>query len=227
MQLTLSQVAKLFDVSENTITGWVREESLPAEVVNSQYRFERTELLEWSALKKKNCSPKVFQEVNGDQIGKLSLADAMEYGGVLYDVPTESKESVFAAALENIPLPDGFDRQLLLDLMLARESLCSSGVGDGIAIPHPRYPVVLELPRPAVRLCFLAQPMDFQSSDNKLVDKLFVMICPTVHCHLQLLALLATALRDERLRSVLSTRADCGHIVKTVREVEYSLHPSK
>lgn len=226
MQLTLVQVAKLFDVSENTVTGWVREENLPAEFVNSQYRFHGSEVLEWSALKKKNCSPKVFQQVNGERLGKLSLADALEYGGVLYDVPSESKESVFWAALATIPLPTGFDRRMLQDLLLAREALGSTGIGDGIAVPHPRYPLVLALQRPALRLCFLARPLEFQSIDNVPVDKLFVMICPTVHIHLQLLALLASVLRDERMREVLAQRAERQKIVETVRQVERLLHPS-
>lgn len=226
MQLTLVQVAKLFDVSENTVTGWVRDENLPAEFINSQYRFHGSEVLEWSALKKKNCSPKVFQQVNGDRFGKLSLADALEYGDVLYDVPSDSKHSVFSAALATIPLPADFDRQMLQELLLARETLGSTAIGDGIAIPHPRYPLVLALQRPALRLCFLARPMDFQASDKVPVDKLFVMICPTVHCHLQLLALLASALRDERLRSVLAQRPERQKIVETVRQVERLLHPS-
>ena len=226
MHLTLVQVAKLFDVSENTVAGWVREENLPAELVNSQYRFHGSEVLEWSALKKRNCSPKVFQQVNGDQLDKLSLADALEYGGVLYGVPSESKQSVFFTALATIPLPAGFDRQMLQVLLLAREALCSTGIGDGIAIPHPRYPVVLALQRPAVRLCFLDRPLDFQSPDKVPVDKLFVMICPTVHCHLQLLAILASVLRDERMRAALAQHADRQQIVETVRQVERLLHPS-
>jgi PTS system nitrogen regulatory IIA component len=225
MQLNLSQVARLFDVSESTVASWVREENLPAEVVNAQYRFHRSELLEWSALKKRHCSPQVFQEFNGDQPGTFSLADALEYGGVQYDVTGVDKETVLANALRGMPLPDGFDRQLLLELMLARESLCTTGVGDGIAVPHPRYPLVLALPRPAVRLCFLARAIDFQSSDGKPVNTLFVMICPTVHAHLQLLALLANALRDERLRAVLAARGDQRLILETVRGLERSLHP--
>jgi len=112
-----------------------------------------------------------------------------------------------------------------LDLLLARESLCSTGVGDGIAIPHPRFPVVLGLPRPAVRLCYLARPIEFAATDDKPVDKLFVMICPTVHCHLQLLALLAIALRDEGFRAVINARRDRQTVVNAARMIERTLHP--
>ena len=70
MRLTLRQVATLFSVSENTVTRWVQEENLPAQYVNSQYRFNRAELLEWAATMQRSFSPAIFQEINGDEVLK-------------------------------------------------------------------------------------------------------------------------------------------------------------
>ena len=48
------------------------------------------------------------------------------------------------AVVARMPLADEGDRELLLDVLLAREAMGSTGVGDGIAIPHVRNPVVLD-----------------------------------------------------------------------------------
>jgi PTS system nitrogen regulatory IIA component len=68
-----------------------------------------------------------------------------------------------------LSLPEDFDRQLLLRLFLAREALGSTAVGDGIAIPHVRRPIVLNVPRSMVTLCFLKRPVAYQAPDGKPV----------------------------------------------------------
>src|SRR5438034_985186 len=61
-----------------------------------------------------------------------------------------------------------------------REALQSTGVGDGIAIPHVRNPIVLHVSRPMITLCFLERPIDFGALDGKPVHVLFSLISPTV-----------------------------------------------
>ena len=78
------------------------------------------------------------------------------------------------------------------------------GIGGGIAIPHPRYPVVLPGHLSLVRACYLEYPLDYHAADGKLVNTLFLMVCPTVHEHLQLLARLACVLRSAEFRNLLA-----------------------
>jgi PTS system nitrogen regulatory IIA component len=223
MIMTLKDVADLFNVGENKIHRWIQEDNLPAEVVNSRYRFNRGDLLEWATLRKIHISPAIFQHANGDALQETGLADALELGGVTHLAsgwPGADLRSVLQLALDKMPLPENFDRLELVELLLARESVGSTALGDGIAIPHPRYPVVLDLPRPAVRLCFLAEPIDFRAPDGKPVDTLFVIVCPTVHDHLQLLARLASVLSDENFRRLLRARAPEAEVIREARRVE-------
>ena len=83
-------------------------------------------------------------------------------------------------------LPEEVDSEFLYQVLLAREALGSTGMGDGIAIPHVRNPIVLHLSRPMVTLCFLETPIDFGSLDGKPVTTLFTLISPTVRAHLHL-----------------------------------------
>lgn len=220
MELTTSDVARLFRVSAGTVVRWVQDENLPASEVDSQYRFNREELLEWATIHKLAIPAAILQPARGGQAAEPSLADALACGGVAYGVAGSERAELLRAALQGLPLPDDADREALLGLFLARERMGTTAVGDGIAIPHPRCPLVLGLPHSAVRLCFLAQPHDFGAADGKPVDTLFLMACRTVHEHLQLLARLATALRSEAFRQVLAQRAAAAEIIAALRREE-------
>ena len=220
MQYSLRDVAGLFSVSENTVNQWVQKENLPAELVDSQYRFHRDELLEWATLHKLKCSPKMFQDINGDSVEESSLADALQLGGIGYRISGADKQAIFKAVIDDLPLPQSIDGESLLQLFLTREQLGSTAVGDGIAMPHPRSPVVLPVPNAVVRLCFLDTALDFQAPDGKPVDTLFSFICPTVHQHLLLLARLASVLNVDSVRSLLKERASEEIIIDAIRQAE-------
>jgi PTS system nitrogen regulatory IIA component len=220
MQLTLRQVAEMFDVSENTVTRWVKEENLPVHDVKSQYRFDRAELLEWAATTQRSFSPAIFREVNGDIVSEVSLADALERGGVAQRVSGDDRYEIFCAAIRDLPVPATFDRESLLDLLMAREKSGGTAIGNGIAIPHPRYPVVLPGGRSVVRVCYLEKPLNYQAGDGKPVETWFLMICPTVHEHLQLLARLACVLKSADFLNLLQSRPDKDQLVSAVRAEE-------
>lgn len=224
MQLTVSDVAQLCDVGENRVFKWVQEEGLPAEQVNGSYRVNPAELLEWATNRKLHVSPVIFQKMNGDSVGETGLSDALEVGGVLHDVAGSDRESMLSAIVETLPLPTGFDRGSLVQLLVARESRGGTAMGDGIAIPHPRRPVVLPGAKRVLRLGFLKEPIDFDAPDGQPVDTLFLMICPTVREHLQQLARLAAVLRDESFRKTLREKPSQDVIVKEVRRIEESFH---
>jgi len=98
--------------------------------------------------------------------------------------------------------------------------LSSTGIGDGIAIPHVRNPVVLHISRPMVTLFFLEHPIDFGAIDGQPVYALFMLISPTVRAHLHLISRLAYSLRDEAFREVIQKRGLREDILNASRKVE-------
>jgi PTS system nitrogen regulatory IIA component len=154
VELKVRDVARLLDVSEQTVYRWVRSRSLPAHRVHDQYHFNRVELQEWAAVHKHRVSPKLFAP-NGSSKELLSLREAIERGGISYGVAGESRDEVLAAVTRLPGIPAGVDRRLLHQLLVAREALAPTSVGDGIAVPHPRDPVVVHVEQPIVFLCFL------------------------------------------------------------------------
>jgi PTS system nitrogen regulatory IIA component len=106
---------------------------------------------------------------------------------------------------------------------VAREALCSTGIGNGIAIPHPRGPIVLGLAEPHVTLAFLREPIDYRAIDGKPVSILFLIISTTVHVHLRLLSHLMFALQDVEFRGLLDRRASEELIITKSAEIERRL----
>ncbi len=160
-------------------------------------------------------------------MAEVSLADALQRGGVALRVGGDDRYEVFRTAIADLPVPASFDRDNLLDLLMAREKSGGTAIGHGIAIPHPRYPVVLPGGESVVRACYLEQPLDYHAGDGKPVDTLFLMICPTVHEHLQLLARLACVLKSDDFRKLLQSHPDKTRLVSAVRAEEAAFAESK
>jgi PTS system nitrogen regulatory IIA component len=108
-------------------------------------------------------------------------------------------------------------------MLLARESLQSTGVGEGIAIPHVRNPVVLQVPRPMITLCFLEPPVDFGALDNRPVFALFSLVSPSPRVHLHLLSRIAFALRDAGFKEAIAGRGTQEKILSAAHQVEVNL----
>jgi PTS system nitrogen regulatory IIA component len=223
MQLNVREAAKILNVSEKTIYRWINQRNLPAYRVNEQYRFNRAELLEWATSRKINVSPEIFHEPESKNGPLVGLCEALQAGGIFYRVGGTDKETVLRAVVETMRLPEEVDREFLFRVLLAREALGSTGVGDGIAIPHVRNPIVLHVSRPTITLCFLENAVDFGAIDTKPVHTIFSLISPTVRAHLHLLSRLSFVLRDPGLKSNLLRQATREELLKDVRRLEDSI----
>ena len=222
MQLTVRNVSELLNVSEKTVYRWVSERNLPGYRLSGQDRFNRAELLEWATGNKVNISPKIFQETEG-ATRLPELADALQAGGVFYRLSGRDKPSVLRSVVEDLRLPEEVDRKFLLEMLLAREALESTGIGEGIAIPHARTPIVLHVAKALVTLSFLEQPVDFGALDGQPVHALFTVISPTVKAHLHLLSRIAFALRDAELKSLVIQQGNRDAILAAVQRISASL----
>jgi mannitol/fructose-specific phosphotransferase system IIA component (Ntr-type) len=111
--------------------------------------------------------------------------------------------------LQRLRLPEGVDRELMLEMVLARQQRGSTLVGDGIAIPHARYPIVASLAEPLLALGFPAAPVDAGTAGGP-VTALFLLLTPDSRTHLQLLARLSRALQSELRAPVLARGGDAA-----------------
>jgi PTS system nitrogen regulatory IIA component len=218
MRLTVREVATLLNSPEETIYRWIESGEMPAYRIHDQYRINRSELLEWATAMRIPVAPELFHETDdADHIP--SVSECLSRGGVFHDVPGATRSQALSEIVRHLPLGEG-DRELLRELLLARGAGATVAVGGGIAIPHVRKPIVLAEDEPVLMLCFLKTPVDFGAPDGEPVFALFLLVCPTVRLHLQMLAKLAHLLRQPSFREVLRTRPSGERVVEMARRIE-------
>lgn len=149
----------------------------------------------------------------------IDLGATIERGGIFSGASGATPDAVVQGLIERADLPPGCDRDELLALLRHRESLGSTGVGDGIALPHPHAQALPGIDEPRVIVGLLDAPVDWNAYDGEPVDTVCILLCPSGEVHLRLLGLLARALHDPVLRRMLAARAEHKRIIERVRAV--------
>ena len=134
---------------------------------------------------------------------------------VTLDLQASSKKRLFEQAgliFENL---DGIGRSLVFDSLFARERLGSTGLGQGVAIPHGRIKGLKEARGAFLRL---AQPVPFDAPDGNPVSLVFVLLVPekATEKHLQILSELAQMFSDKALREAMSRAGDADALYQLI-----------
>ena len=219
MKLTVPEAATLLGANDQRVYDWIEEDGLPAQRIRGQYRINRAELLEWATEHDITFAPRAFAR-SEDPESTPSLADALRAGGIYFRVPGGAVETVLRKIVDLLPLDDDVDRDTLFHFLIARDALGVATIGDGIAIPHVRTPIVLSSSGSTAALAFLVDPLAVAAPDDKPVDTIFFLICPTVHAHLAMLAKLAFCLRAPAFREALRERASAEEILRIAANTE-------
>ena len=143
----------------------------------------------------------------GDPAVMNRLAAILPASNVLVHVDATSKKRVFEQAgllFENL---HGVARSTVTDNLFARERLGSTGLGQGIAIPHGRVKGLREAVGAFVRA---RAPIPFDAPDSRPVSLVFVLLVPerATDVHLQLLSELAQMFSDREFRTQLAAAPD-------------------
>ncbi|WP_461517399.1 PTS IIA-like nitrogen regulatory protein PtsN [Porticoccus sp.] len=133
----------------------------------------------------------------------MKLTDVLLPENIVANAPGGSKKKV----LENLSdflseRMDGVTADELYQGLLSRERLGSTGIGEGVAIPHCRLASCINITGALIKL---QEPVDFDAIDGEPVDLIFALIVPEEQNdqHLQVLSLIAELLQDESVREEL------------------------
>lgn len=225
MQLTVRQAAAYFGVDDQTVRKWIADRDLPVHPANERLHLNAIEVWEWAIARGVPVSRRLLDDARRTPEHAPPLSELLDRGGIhLTAAESGEKADVLAAVVAHLPLPPEVDRNFLLTVLEAREAMGSTGIGDGIAIPHVRNPILLHVKRPFVSLFLLDRPVDFGAVDGKPVHALFVVVATSVPVHLRVLAHLGHALRDPTLRRLLADRAPADRIMERIRALERPAH---
>ena len=134
------------------------------------------------------------------------IASTLPLSNVFLDIDLTSKKRVFEQAGLLFENSHGIARSAVFDALFAREKLGSTGLGQGVAIPHGHIKGIKE----AVGAFFrLQNPIPFEAPDGKPVSTVFVLLVPeqATDMHLQILSELAQVFSDRKLRDALAQAA--------------------
>ena len=147
------------------------------------------------------------------------VAKLLPPSNVLLDLDVSSKKRLFEQVGLLVENNHGIARNLVFDSLFARERLGSTGLGQGVAIPHGRLKGLKDALGAFVRL---AQPVPFDAPDAKPVSLVFVLLVPeqATEKHLQILSELAQMFSDKELRESMIAASDAGALHQLIASWE-------
>ena len=157
--------------------------------------------------------------------GSIVLSKLMSPASVNLNLKSADRDGVLEELVNQVSeiakQPDA--RQTLLKALREREQLHSTGIGDGVALPHARNALVGLVDHPVIIFGRSAQGVSFGAIDGEPSKLFFLLVAPTVTEHLAMLARLSRLLREPRLRQELLVADTPKKALALIRDAEASL----
>jgi PTS system nitrogen regulatory IIA component len=143
------------------------------------------------------------------------IAKILPVSNIVVDLDVSSKKRAFEQAGLLFENHQGIARATVFDALFAREKLGSTGLGQGIAIPHGR---IKGLKEAVGAVLLLRTPVAFDAPDGQLVSILFVLLVPeaATEKHLQLLSELAQMFSSKMFRDNLTVARDAAAVKELI-----------
>lgn len=224
MKLSLHQVAQSLALPIETVERWIRQGRIPIRRHSDDCIFDIKILEKWAT--HHNLSFTVSPDCDQNQCithDTETLLAAMQLGGTYYNIEGDTAQSALASAVANVPGLSHQSKVELYHLLIEREMLASTGIGRGIAIPHPRTPISTSLSRSQITTCFLQNPINYNAVDDQPVFMFFILLSPSVKNHLNLLSRLSYCVRNNDFVNLLRKRPDPQVIFQEIEVFEHAL----
>lgn len=153
---------------------------------------------------------------------RLLIGELLSPATINLNLKGKDRDAVLVELVNQIPdladQPDG--RQTLLKALHEREQLHSTGIGDGIALPHARNALVGLVDRPIIIFGRHPTGVAYGALDKLPARLFFLLTAPTVTQHLAILARISRLLRDPKLRQGLLTASEVDEVIRRVQDSE-------
>lgn len=234
MDLKIKDVAELLNISETTVRKWLSDEKIPHYKIDGQYRFSKREIEDWVMSHKlenangtspfsENAGTSPHKSTGGSQ--KFSLYRAVHKGDVLKDVSAANKEEIIRLSSKSFSQTHKFDSEVLAEMLLDRENLQSTGLNNGIAVPHARD-FTLSPTHDVVAFVFPKEPLHFGALDGNPVHTLIFLFACNDKRHLHLLAKIAHLSNQKKTQELFQKRPSKEALLEFIHEWESKIaHP--
>jgi nitrogen PTS system EIIA component len=212
--ISIKEAADRLGVSQKTIYQWINSGRLSSHKLGNELYLEQVDVDKLLSSLEDICLKYPDNDID------ISVSQMLRLGGIFYEVEGKTKYDVLKNALSLIKGLDSPEMNPILQMFLSREDVYSTGIGNGIAIPHASGTLVGYVNQPLISLAFLENPIDYGSLDGKPVHILFSIISPNVSTHLRILAKLACLLHDPLCKESVLQEASEETIIQVFKDAE-------
>ena len=214
---TISEVAALLDLPLVTIQRWIHQGKIPVKKVKHENFFKSKEIIEWSnahgfAIKS--------QEQDIPTGSENVLSQAIKLGGIYFNLEGSDIYQVFETAINRLPFIAEKDKSTILNELLNREELASTGIGKGIAIPHTRNRLDISIQQTTVPVFFLKNAIEFNAIDRIPVQVLFMIFTSSTKDHLKILSKISYLLHQDTFLSILQNKNGAINLLSEIIKLE-------
>ncbi len=197
--LTIKEVGELLQVNQRTILRMIQNEKIPALKIGNQWRFHPVHLEQW-----------ILQggvTDNGNQNPSWITEEEFQLFSphrVLLDIEAEDVDDVFKHMV-HVLVECGhlLHSEIFLQALKEREQIATTGIGQGVALPHAWHTINDLFRTPLIVAARLDKAVDFNAVDEQPVDLVFMLCTPRNRTHLRLLSQLTSNLKDKDLLDAL------------------------
>ncbi|MBN2427861.1 MAG: PTS sugar transporter subunit IIA [Deltaproteobacteria bacterium] len=153
----------------------------------------------------------------------MRISDILQVDAIEADLKAKGKQDVLTELVDTLMrVETGLDRDEVVKVLLEREKLGSTGIGDGIAIPHGKLKGLQEL---IISFGRSQNGVEFDSMDGKPVNLFFLLIAPeeSIGIHLKTLARISKLLKNSMVRQKLCEASTAEDVFSIISEEEGKL----
>jgi nitrogen PTS system EIIA component len=223
--ITTEELAEILRLNERTVLKLVKEGRLPAMKIANQFRFSKGKIIEWIESQMSDYSDRLLSDMEkGISEMPIIINKILIPENIIININSGNKVD---AIKELIDAADnsGFvkNKEELLKHLYIRESHSSTGVGNGIAFPHPRTPSKNLVNKTLIAIGIIKDGIDFEAIDGIPVKIIVLLVVPALSLHLQILSHITRIFYDENTRSDVIYANDPEKIINIIKKREESL----
>lgn len=148
----------------------------------------------------------------------MDLTSLISKGGV-FTVEGSSTTEIYEKVCNLIKFPESITSDAVFNALCAREKIMSTAVGNGIALPHSRYPILKNSYDQRIIVCYLKETLQMNAPDGRLVGAMFILLTSSPQFHLKVLSQLAFLFQNKDFRNTLDKKPNEAELIEAIKKV--------
>lgn len=210
MDINIKELCQILNIEEKQIIKLIKNNEIPFYKVNKHYRFNKGEIIEWLLLRKEKSSEQLIRI--SDFSKPIYIIELIKNGGVFYNIEGKNIKEILKNIVDLIELDKKINKDELLSFLIEREEMMPTYIGNGIAIPHPKKPIISENEKQMISICFLKDGFEYGEKNEKL-HTIFLVISANQSNHLKILSMLSFLFQKEDFSQILKERKSKEEII--------------